>query len=163
MSYFGYDQPVVYLQHRDDPANLNNQITLPDPSTLNSEYLKEERSIRTRGGRIVTRHLGYRFSVDYEWVNMADSDIGNVVLIANWPDVIILNPHSDTPIEFKVKVTNFEHKNPNSKSVEIDTIRLSLQSTLLNKIIDLDALFNVHEAGGDTTNYLMAFNNEYLV
>lgn len=143
MGFFGCGKPVVYLKYKDNPANLNAKITLPDPAGLVPEYDRIAHEVTTLGGRLSTKRLGHRPSITITWLNVSSADFSNMTKIANWGDDILLLPHSDHPlIGYNAEVTEFKHSYPKDKAVEIDIVVMTFKSVLIGPIRNYDNLIN---------------------
>ena len=145
MSLWGCTQPKVFLLYKDDPANLNSSITLPYPARIVPSWEAVNRQVKTRRGKIFTKHLGYRFTIEFTWADVEDIDSANMTKIANWTEGLLLLPFSDqTLIGFNVDV-EFSNSYPKDRVVDIDIITMRFTSKDVAPIRDYDNLINVQE------------------
>lgn len=145
MGMFGCGKPKIYYLYPDDPANLNANYTLPDPSTIKPSWDPVRHKVRTRDGNIHIRHLGFRFSVEFSWINMSTAAFSEIIKMANWTGGLLLQPHTDqTLINFNVSI-EIKHGYPKNKITEVDSVVVKFSSLTVGNILDYDNLINVQE------------------
>jgi len=145
MSLFGCEQPKIFLLYKDDPANLNTFFTLPYPARITHSWEPVRRQVKTRRGKIFTRHLGYRFTIEMTWMDVSNSDSTNMTKIANWTGGLLLLPHLDQPlIGFNVDA-EFALTYPKDRIIDIDIVTMRFVSQDVQQIKDYDNLISVQE------------------
>jgi len=163
MSLFGCEQPKIFLLYKDDPANLNSNITLPFPARIISQYESVNRKVTTRRGKVFTKHLGYRYVIEMTWTAVADADSTNMVKIANWTGGLLLLPHLDQElIGFNVDA-EFAHGYPKDRVIDIDVITMRFISKDVGQIRDYDNLINVQEGYYCDDNQVVAGESNLVI
>lgn len=108
MSIFGTDVPMVKLGQR-STGTIFSTITFPRPDNRIHQYLEEHVTFNNYKKDPKYKQLRYRFYTKIRLSNLSNSDMQNLITIANWNEDIWFYPSSSATYYAElVEVDHFE-------------------------------------------------------
>ena len=141
--FHGNGYPIVYLVGSDGITLRTWMLPHPSSGGRAPQFVLDNDPMRNPlTGRLLPRKFGFIYKLKLTWRNASDSEVEDIIEIANSDPVLKLKvkPHNDTDFIFEAQVTGFE-LTPTLGKVNNNQVSITFESIYIKPVYNADTYY----------------------